>query len=31
MTYKLESLPNYKELIEKLNNLKSMIRTDKKK
>jgi hypothetical protein len=31
MTYKLESLPNYKELIKKLNNLKSIIRTDKKK
>jgi hypothetical protein len=30
MTYKLELLPNYKELIEKLNSLKSMIRTDKK-
>jgi len=26
MTYKIESLPNYKELIKKLNNLKSMIR-----
>lgn len=27
MTYKIESLPNYKELIKRLNNLKSMIRT----
>ena len=27
ITYKTESLPNYKELIEKLNNLKSMTRT----
>jgi len=30
ITYKVESLPNYKELKEKLNNLKSMIRTGKK-
>lgn len=30
ITYKVESLPNYKELKEKLNNLKIMIRTGKK-
>jgi hypothetical protein len=30
ITYKIESLPNYKELKEKLNNLKSMIRTGQK-
>jgi len=30
ITYKVESLPNYKELKERLNNLKSMIRTGKK-
>lgn len=29
ITYKVESLPNYKELIEKLDNLKSKIRADK--
>ena len=31
ITYKLESLPNYKQLIEKLNDLKRMIRTKAKK
>ena len=30
ITYKIESLPNYRELIEKLENLKSKVRTDKK-
>ncbi len=30
ITYKIESLPNYKELVEKLKNLKSMVRTAKK-
>jgi hypothetical protein len=29
ITYKIESLPNYKELKEKLNNLKSMVRSKK--
>ena len=31
ISYKIESLPNYKQLIRDLNELKRMIRTDKKK